>query len=429
MSEPVAPPPPTARRAPFSDNPVVGQRGQRTQQRILDAALAVFGEEGFHRASVGRITERAGCSRATFYQYFSDKDDVFTHLVGQVIRQVGASVEALGTITPDQAGLDVVRAWIRRYADIFERYGPVFHDFSAAAEKAETMGQLRDQAARVNISRLHAKVQGSDLGDRELDAVLDLLLDATARVYYNAEMLRRVDPRERSAERIEAALADVVHRALFRTTADVNLHAGHHPTMPEIAFDRSHAATVEGETPAELSRAARSTLDSLLSAGVDVILAQGYHDTRVDDLVAAAGLSHGAFYRYFTNKAHFTRMLVLEAMEPLSGTLALIPTDATRAQLRAWLRDYNEIQASEAAIIRIWVDATLHDPELRVDAAAALDWGRRRLARFLAERPFGDHDADAVVLMGVLDAFGGRRLEGSILDTTTSVIERGLLGR
>jgi AcrR family transcriptional regulator len=37
------------RRAPFSDNPQVGARGQRTQQRILDAALRVFGEEGYHQ--------------------------------------------------------------------------------------------------------------------------------------------------------------------------------------------------------------------------------------------------------------------------------------------------------------------------------------------------------------------------------------------
>jgi AcrR family transcriptional regulator len=429
MSESVAPPPPTARRAPFSDNPNVGQRGQRTQQRILDSALAVFGEEGFHRASVGRITARTGCSRATFYQYFSDKEDVFTHLVGQVIRQVGAAVEALDPITPDQAGLAVLRGWIRRFADIFERYGPVFHAFSSAEERSRSVGQLRSQAASVNISRIHAKVQGTALGDRELDAVLDLLLDTAARVFYNAEMLRRAEPDACTPERVETALADVVHRCLFGRIADVNVHTPAHPPMPEIAFDSSHAATVEGETPADLSRAARTTLDSLLRAGIDVILEQGYHDTRVDDLVAAAGLSHGAFYRYFTNKAHFTRMLVIEAMEPLSHTLAAVPADATRAQLRTWLKHYNEVQASEAAIIRIWVDATLHDPELRVDAAAALDWGRRRLARFLAERPFGDHDADAIVLLGVLDAFGGRRLDPSILDTTTSVIERGLLGR
>ena len=43
------------RRAPFSENPRVGLRGQRTQQRILDAALRVFGEEGYHGCSIDRI--------------------------------------------------------------------------------------------------------------------------------------------------------------------------------------------------------------------------------------------------------------------------------------------------------------------------------------------------------------------------------------
>ena len=54
------------RRAPFSDNPRVGARGQRTQQRIVDAALRVFGEVGYHQCGVALITELAGCSRASF---------------------------------------------------------------------------------------------------------------------------------------------------------------------------------------------------------------------------------------------------------------------------------------------------------------------------------------------------------------------------
>lgn len=429
MSEPVATTPPPARRAPFSDNPLVGRRGQRTQQRILDAALAVFGEEGFHEASVGRITARAGCSRASFYQYFSDKEDVFANLAGQVVRQVSASVEALGTIGPDEAGWRAVRDWVGRYADIVDRYGPVFHAFSTAAERTQAVADLRPQAAAFNIARMHAKIEACDLPARELDSVLGIALDAAARVYYNAEMLRRAEPEDYPTDRIETALADVIHRCLFGRIDDVNVHVGDHPRMTEVAFDRSHESTVEGETPADMSPTARSTLDSLLRAGVTVFLAHGYHETRVDDVVKAAGLSHGAFYRYFSNKAHFARMLVLQAMEPLSLTLAAIPPDPTHAELRTWLKRYNEIQIKEAAFIRVWVDATLHDPDLRVDGAAALDWGRRRLARFLAVRNFGDHDADAVVMMAILDAFGERRRQPAVVETTACVIERGLLGR
>ena len=93
------------RRAPFSDNPRVGARGQRTQQRILDAALRAFGEEGYHGCSIDRITKLARCSRVSFYQYFASKEDVFRQLAGQVARQVSASTEALDPLTPDARGL------------------------------------------------------------------------------------------------------------------------------------------------------------------------------------------------------------------------------------------------------------------------------------------------------------------------------------
>ncbi len=89
------------RRAPFSDNPHVGARGQRTQQRILDAALRVFGEVGYHQCSIDSITKVAGCSRVSFYQYFSSKEDVFRHLAAQVARQLNASTDRLDPLTPD----------------------------------------------------------------------------------------------------------------------------------------------------------------------------------------------------------------------------------------------------------------------------------------------------------------------------------------
>src|SRR5262245_8236361 len=91
------------RRAPFSTNPQVGARGQRSQQRILDAALQVFGEVGYHQCGVSGITEVAGCSRASFYQYFSSKEDVFRRLAGDVATQLMASTDQLPTITADEA--------------------------------------------------------------------------------------------------------------------------------------------------------------------------------------------------------------------------------------------------------------------------------------------------------------------------------------
>ena len=42
---------------------------------------------------VKRITELSGYSRASFYQYFSSKEDLFHQLTGRVARELSASTE------------------------------------------------------------------------------------------------------------------------------------------------------------------------------------------------------------------------------------------------------------------------------------------------------------------------------------------------
>src|SRR5271156_5302839 len=130
---------PATRRAPFSDNPRVGARGQRTRQRILDAALQLFGDEGFHQCSIARISEKADCSRVSFYQYFSGKEDVFSSLSGQVARQISASTEAIEPLAPEASGWDNLRDWVGRYADIHARYGPIFRALPTVFEEDDEL--------------------------------------------------------------------------------------------------------------------------------------------------------------------------------------------------------------------------------------------------------------------------------------------------
>jgi AcrR family transcriptional regulator len=423
-----------ARRAPFSDNPAVGRRGQRTQQRILAAALQVFGEGGYHTSSIAELAKRAGCSRVSFYQYFSSKEDVLGHLAGQVARQVGASVEAMAPLTPDAAGWATIREWVQRYGDIYEHFGAVFHLFEGAARETESLNALDVQAATLNIALIRSKLSSTTLAPREVDAVIGLVLATTARSCYSAKIVRQAAPEIYTRDRLDDAIADFIHRAFFGLLPDVNVHGPEAAVAPLIDFDLPAAEALARR--AALTDAARASYDALLAAGQEVFVQRGYHGTRIDDVVAAAGVSHGLFYRYFTNKADFARTLVLTAMTPLSSTLARIPTPApgsgkawSTATLRAWLRTYNEVQVSEAGVIRIWVDATLHEPALGTDAAAALDWGRRHLVHFLAPRGFGDVDADAIVALALLDAFGDGRRSATTLEAAVHVIERGLLGR
>ncbi len=437
-ADPAEQPAVVVRRAPFSDNPNVGARGQRTQQRILDAALQVFGEVGYHRCSINRVTTLAGCSRVSFYQYFASKEDLFRELAGQVARQVGASTEALGPIRPDLDGWRTVHTFVSRRHEIYDRYEPVYQAFEAAAESDEAVAGGSARTGERNVALIRSRLATTTLPSRDVDGVIQLLLGCLARTFDVTRILRSVAPDAYPATQVTDALTDVVHRTLFGRDDDLNVHAAPGRRPPNLAFSAPMTDVLgRDDEPTELTPAGRRTLDALLAAGTEVLVRRGYHRTRVDDIVAAAGVSHGAFYRYFANKDELAQVLAVQAIRRVSTALAAIPDppDPRRAgpsgreeALRQWLRRYQGAHATETAFLRVWADIS-QDPERRADSAAAFDWGRRQMARFLRPRDFGDVDIDAVVMVALLGAFGSRTRSTAAVDAAAHIVERGLLGR
>lgn len=419
------------RRAPFSDNPRVGVRGLRTQQRILDAALEAFGEEGYHGCSVDRITKLARCSRVSFYQYFASKDDVFKELAGQVARQVSASTEALDPLTQDAKGWAAMRAWIARYAETHARYEPVFH----ALESDDVLAAVAWRTGEETVARIHARLTTTTLPPRQLDPVIRLLLECVNHTLDISGILRSAAPDAYPREHVETIITDVLHRTLFGVHADVNVHPPAGAPLPVLAADAGMLDTLRPDVAIDPATSGNRALQALLTTGRKVFVERGYHNTRVDDLVTAAGVSHGAFYRYFQSKEQLARLLTASAVQVV-GTAALELPDISdldettgRSVLRRWLRRYNSAHASEAALMRIWVDAAHQDPALRSESAPVLDWGRRRMARYLQPRGFGDVDTEAVVMVGLLGVFGARKRPAAEVDAAAHILERGFLGR
>lgn len=71
----------------------LSRRRSETRQRLLDAALEVFAEEGFGRSTVEQVCERAGFTRGAFYSNFGSLDELFLAMWNQKSR---ALVDALG---------------------------------------------------------------------------------------------------------------------------------------------------------------------------------------------------------------------------------------------------------------------------------------------------------------------------------------------
>jgi AcrR family transcriptional regulator len=71
-------------------------RGDAEARRavILDAALRVFGQYGFRRASMDDVAREAGIGKGTIYLSFASKEEVFQALSERLAQRMLAGAEA-----------------------------------------------------------------------------------------------------------------------------------------------------------------------------------------------------------------------------------------------------------------------------------------------------------------------------------------------
>ncbi len=101
------------------------------RQAIIDVARGVFQEYGFDRSSMSEITARLGGSKATLYNYFPSKEELFV----EVMRQ---SAEALMTeVFHSLDSSDDMLLGLRRFSE----------SFLAAVSQPELISNLRNAIA------------------------------------------------------------------------------------------------------------------------------------------------------------------------------------------------------------------------------------------------------------------------------------------
>jgi AcrR family transcriptional regulator len=61
---------------------------------ILDAALAVFSESGYHSSSIDDIAREAGVSKALIYEHFASKQELYADLIARNARELSQRIGA-----------------------------------------------------------------------------------------------------------------------------------------------------------------------------------------------------------------------------------------------------------------------------------------------------------------------------------------------
>jgi AcrR family transcriptional regulator len=75
---------------PADQDPIREQLIEARRDQILEAAVGVFADKGFHRATTKEIASAAGVSEGTIYNYFENKADLLINMITRL-----ADMEAL----------------------------------------------------------------------------------------------------------------------------------------------------------------------------------------------------------------------------------------------------------------------------------------------------------------------------------------------
>ena len=76
-------------------------KADERRQMLLDRAKKLFSQSGYYETQISDIIKNAKISRGTVYQYFKNKDDIFSILLQT------AYDEWLATIAEEMKGVDL----------------------------------------------------------------------------------------------------------------------------------------------------------------------------------------------------------------------------------------------------------------------------------------------------------------------------------
>jgi AcrR family transcriptional regulator len=151
------------------------RKKQRTRQQIIEAAMGLFAERGYHATTIADIAAAADVAPRTFFSYFPSKEAVVFH---NVDRDLDALAGALRERLPGETAFDALRRWI----------DSVFDESMAAEDEAllrkrlcrEDEGLANFQAGMMGrIQELLLEAVASDL-DEPPDALRPRLVTAAA---------------------------------------------------------------------------------------------------------------------------------------------------------------------------------------------------------------------------------------------------------
>jgi AcrR family transcriptional regulator len=190
------------RRGKYDRSQSAAERKTDQRTKLLDVATQVFATKGYQDATVEAIIERAGMSRRTFYEHFSDLRDVLAQVYDRAA----------------MISLTMVASSARAHADPFEALHAGVAAYLTAVASYPDVARVLFAEYRQGGSDFEKRYQRDSARYAEL--LRELLL-----VAYKANKLER-EPTEASVFTLAKGIEALAMRAIL---------AGEHRRLPKLA--------------------------------------------------------------------------------------------------------------------------------------------------------------------------------------------------
>ena len=194
------------------------------KEQILDAAMRVFAQKGFTRATNKDIAREAGITPGLIYYYFESKEAVFKEIVEQrsPLSLIGTFSEEMLALPPEQ----FLRYFIGRVLTIIEDeqfigiirvvLPEVVHEVDdAGSQIARTARDVFQRIVTFLRTYLEAKMASRELEHGDAQAASQLLFSSTIGFLMRRQILRDPTVVDLTREQI----ADVITNAVIKSMA------------------------------------------------------------------------------------------------------------------------------------------------------------------------------------------------------------------
>jgi AcrR family transcriptional regulator len=151
------------------------RKKQRTREQIIEAAMGLFAERGYHATTIADIATAAEVAPRTFFSYFPSKEAVVFH---NVDRDLDGLAAALRDRPPGETAFDALRRWIDAMFEEWMTEEDESHLRKRLCREDESLANFQG-GVMARIHELLLEAVAVDLGDPQ-DGLRPRLVTAAA---------------------------------------------------------------------------------------------------------------------------------------------------------------------------------------------------------------------------------------------------------